>query len=131
MTLTENFTLSEFACGCGCKGHERPEIVDALRRLCERRLQPLRDRLGVALRIHTGYRCKAYNDRCGGAKRSQHLYGKAADLIPADGNVERIGDEARAIIADLRSGGVKVYRRQKRVSFTHVDDRAGRWDGNR
>ena len=131
MNLTDNFKLSEFACGCGCKGHEQPEIVAALRLLCERRLQPLRDRLGVALKVYTGFRCVAFNKRCGGAKRSQHLYGKAADLIPADGNVERVGDEARAIMAELRSGGVKVYRRQKRVSFTHVDDRSGRWDGNR
>ena len=131
MNLTDNFKLSEFACGCGCKGHDQPEIIAALRLLCERRLQPLRDRLGVALKVYTGFRCVAFNKRCGGAKRSQHLLGKAADLIPADGNVERVGDEARAIMAELRSGGVKVYRRVRRVSFTHIDDRAGRWDGNR
>ena len=129
--LTENFALSEFACGCGCDRHEQPEIVAALRRLCERRLQPIRDALGVSLRVHSGVRCEAYNKRCGGARRSQHLFGVAADLVPHGGDIAAVGREARAIIAALGCGGVKEYHRTTRISFCHVDDRRTTWDGNR
>lgn len=131
MKLTENFSLREFACPCGCDRHEQPEIVESLRRLCERRLQPIRDALGVSLRVHSGVRCEAYNRKCGGARRSQHLSGVAADLVPAGGDVAAVGREARRIMAERGSGGVCEYHRTQRVSFCHVDDRRTRWDGNR
>jgi len=131
--LTEHFSLEEFRCGCGCDGHLAPEIRARLLQLCERRLEPIRAAIGgVGLTIYTGYRCQAYNDRCGGAKRSQHLLGAAADLTAKRASVSQIGMAARAVMAELDdTGGVKEYHRKDRVSFCHVDDRAGRWDGKR
>lgn len=70
-----HFALSEFACPhCGV-AKATPELLAALERL---RLE-----LGRPIKITSGYRCPTYNQRVGGAARSQHLLGKAADISTA------------------------------------------------
>lgn len=54
-------------------------IVGNLRALCQNVLEPLRRRFGV-IRITSGYRSPALNAAVGGARRSQHLLGQAADI---------------------------------------------------
>ena len=39
---------------------------------------------GESIVVRSGYRSPAYNKKIGGAKRSQHLYGKAADIYVKD-----------------------------------------------
>lgn len=48
------------------------------------RLQRLRDRVGVALHIRSGYRHPALNSQVGGADRSQHMAGRAVDMRTND-----------------------------------------------
>lgn len=55
-------------------------IIDNLKTLCEKVLQPLRDKLGFPISISSGYRCPKVNKAIGGAKGSQHEKGQAADL---------------------------------------------------
>ena len=45
------------------------------------RLQSARDQLGCPIVISSGYRCRPHNSRVGGAARSKHLQGRAADLV--------------------------------------------------
>lgn len=45
-------------------------------------LEPARALLGVPLKITSAYRCSALNKFVGGAERSEHLSGCAADFIP-------------------------------------------------
>ena len=72
--LSENFSRAEFACRCGC-GHD---TVDAeLLTLCE----VVRHLEGGPVVVTSGHRCRVHNRRVGGASDSQHLYGRAADLI--------------------------------------------------
>ena len=47
-------------------------------------LQPLRDALGCPIIITSGYRCLEVNRLVGGVAHSQHMFGCAADLHPAD-----------------------------------------------
>lgn len=52
------------------------------------RAEALRHRLGDhPLRVTSAYRSRACNDRVGGASNSNHLYGRAIDLVPAGGGV--------------------------------------------
>ena len=73
--LSQHFDSSEFVCHhCGQLGPFGidPELV--------RRLELVRARIGKPLPIVSAYRCPEHNRRIGGAKNSQHIWGRAADL---------------------------------------------------
>lgn len=81
--LSRHFTLGEMTrTGCGLKNEvEKDRELASLIVLCTRVLQPIRDHWGPLV-IISGYRCKKVNDAVGGAPRSQHLRGEAADFRP-------------------------------------------------
>jgi uncharacterized protein YcbK (DUF882 family) len=55
-------------------------VVANLQRLVDVVLDPARERLGLPIRVTSGYRCAKLNKRVGGAARSHHMEGRAADL---------------------------------------------------
>ncbi|WP_129600500.1 YcbK family protein, partial [Anaerophilus nitritogenes] len=64
----------------------------------------------------SAFRTQTYNQSVGGAKKSQHLLGRAADI-----KVYGVSPEEVAKIAkEIGFRGVGVYK-----SFTHVDVREG------
>ena len=54
--------------------------MDNLRELVEN-LQVIRDHINKPVRVISGYRTPKYNRRIGGARRSQHMKAKAADMV--------------------------------------------------
>lgn len=86
--LSENFSLYEFLrsdTASRINLHRYQEQITEkdvlnLRRLCEGVLQPLRNRLREPIEISSGYRSPQLNRAIGGAKKSDHLYGRAADI---------------------------------------------------
>tara|TARA_A100001037_G_C15115631_1_gene621241 strand:- start:268 stop:669 length:402 start_codon:yes stop_codon:yes gene_type:complete len=125
MKLEENFNLSEFRCRDGSDVPE--ELMDNVR-LLAKNLQVLRDHVGLPVRIISGYRSPKYNRKIGGARKSQHMVAKAADIkikgmTPA---------EVKAVIVELikegkmHVGGIGLY-----TTFTHYDVRGwnARWYG--
>lgn len=91
MRLTKNFTLGELtksktAVRRRIGNTPDPGAVEALRQLAKNVLQPARDYLGVPLRVHSGFRSWRLNRVVGGAWRSDHLRGLAADVetVPDD-----------------------------------------------
>ena len=125
--LTENFSLREFRCKDGTD--VPPELVENVK-LLAKNLQVIRQRIGKPLRIVSGYRSPAYNKKCGGTKKSQHMQAKAADLRVSGMS----SDELHAIIIELiddakiMQGGVGKY-----PSFVHYDvrGRKARWSGSK
>lgn len=77
-TASAHFSFSEFACKCGGRYSSCGRI--RVHRALLRGLESYRARLGHGVRIVSGYRCVAHNRAVGGASRSQHLYGSAADI---------------------------------------------------
>ena len=83
--LSPHFTLREFiVSGVALRRHidntpADPAVVDHLRLLAEKVLEPLRRHFGV-IRITSGYRCPRLNAAVGGRPASQHLRGEAADI---------------------------------------------------
>ena len=77
MNLTENFKLSEFRCRDGSDVPE--ELMENVQLLAEN-LQILRDFFGKPIRVISGYRTPTYNRKIKGARRSQHMVAKAADI---------------------------------------------------
>lgn len=101
-----SFSPGKFACHC-C-GHTKadPGLI--------RKLEVLQGHFGRDVIITSGYRCPKHNRECGGAKHSQHLFGKAADIkihgIPPR-NVARMARECGFTF-------IKQYR-----TWVHVDVR--------
>ena len=116
--MTKNFHTSEFRCKCGCNIPEL-DVLDNLEELMNQ-LQCIRDYFGVPITINSGYRCVNHNKAIGGVKRSQHVLGKAADIVVAGMTPDEVADEIEYMIrfCGLDIGGLGRYN-----TFTHIDIR--------
>lgn len=105
-----NFTRAELNCkGPECRGEQPPAAVQReLVTLCEDGLEPLRREYGEPLGILSGYRCPVHNANVGGATRSMHMSGKAADPLAPRGNQAKL-DAAIAKVPAFRHGGRGKY----------------------
>ena len=119
-----NFRISEFDCNDGTPVPTTHHT--ALKRFCHDVLEPLRAQYG-ACTVNSGYRTRSWNQRVGGASRSQHIYTDhpgevAADVTFANASPSTIAREARK---DPDVGGIGHYS-----SFTHLDTGPRRdWNG--
>lgn len=109
--LSKNFSTAEIKCKCGCNTIVIDESTDVL-------LQKLRDKLGKSIIVSSGYRCPAKNKACGGAKRSQHMLGKARDIKVSGLTPLEVAYAA----IEIGFKGVGVYTHNDNY-FTHVDTR--------
>ncbi len=91
--LSENFWLNEFTSSqtatrkpeiAGDQFNPQQEVIENLRHLCENSVQPLRSLLKTPMRISSGYRSKELNKAVGGAAKSRHCMGEAADIVLSD-----------------------------------------------
>ena len=116
LQLRPHFRLSEFA---SKDGSDKVLVDDALVDL----LEQIREAAGGAVTINSGYRSPAHNAAVGGVRSSQHLYGRAADIVVEGVSPLLVGQIAEYYMD--RRGGIGVYQ-----TFTHVDTRAvrSRWD---
>ena len=120
--MTENFSIEEFECKCGCI---MPEFVKKNIQILAENLQVLRDEVG-RLYLTNGYRCAAHNADVGGVKDSQHVTGKAADIkskILNPGDIAQVVDDLMKT-EKFEMGGIGIYN-----TFTHIDIRGyrARW----
>lgn len=114
LLCTEHYCLEEFACKCGCGFNPtRKELLY----LCEFIRLLNGDK---PLPILEGSRCKAYNDKVGGANDSLHVFGTAAHL-PVD--------DPEKIYRDLESIFLYTHGLGLHGSYIHVDirDKKARW----
>lgn len=125
MKLEENFSLSEFDCRDGSVVPE--ELMDNVR-LLAKNLQVLREHVGKPVRIISGYRSPKYNRKIGGAKKSQHMQAKAADIKISGMSPAEVKATIVQLIKEgkMHSGGIGLY-----TTFTHYDVRGwnARWYG--
>lgn len=114
--LSPHFTREEFACNhCGKLPHDPPkELLDLL--------EAVRTHFNVPTVVLSGYRCETHNTNVGGAKKSKHLKGIAAD-IAVKGVHPHVVHEYLAKLMKGK-GGIGKYS-----TFTHVDVRStpARW----
>lgn len=114
--LSANFRVAEFAC------HDGSDTVLISGELVAL-LQKIRDHFGKPVTINSAYRTPAWNAKQGGAPKSQHLLGMAADITISGVTPLAIAQYAEFLQPEC--GGIGVYQ-----AFTHVDVRAvrTRWD---
>lgn len=102
--FTPHFKLSEFvssetATKQGIENNPSPEAVENLRLLSIHTLEPLREALGLPIVITSGYRCKALNDLIAHhSQRSQHMEGRAADLLVQGSKFQVQGASPRELL---------------------------------
>ena len=123
MRLTKNFNLSEFDCK---DGTEMPsELLPNVLELAES-LQELREILNSPIRINSAYRSLEHNTKIGGSTNSQHLFGKAADIVVKGKTPSQVATMIKLLILEgkMKQGGIGVYD-----NFTHYDVRGhkARW----
>jgi len=123
MQLSKNFTQKEFN---SKDGASMPDEVLRNIQLLSEQLQIIRDYTGKSITINSGYRSPEHNASIGGVSNSQHVLGKAADIVidgmsPADtyALIEYLKDKGV-----IKIGGLGSYN-----TFTHVDirEKTARW----
>ena len=123
MQLTKNFNISEFKCKCGCA---MPlEVLHNLQKLANQ-LQIIRNAQNVPIKINSAYRCEKHNKKIGSNNRSQHILGKAADVVISGKTPKETADLIEDLISkgEILQGGLGLYK-----TFTHYDIRKtkARW----
>lgn len=94
-------------------------------------LQCIREHFGKAVTITSGYRTVEHNAAVGGAKSSQHLLGRAADIQVADTSVEDVAAYAESLMPAWGGVGRYPVKAGRAKGWVHVDTRANksRWTG--
>ena len=125
MRLTKNFELKEFECKCGC---DMPRnVMENIFKLSDQ-LQVLRDIYGP-VQINSAYRCESHNNDIGSKPSSQHVLGKAADIV-----TELTPSETADVIEEDIKNNIVSFKGLGRYStFTHVDirDNKARWNNTK
>ena len=142
MQLSDNFALHEFLVSGTAERHgidmtPPPDVIANIKHLVVLCLQPLRDHLGRAIFVTSGYRPEELNTIIGGSKTSAHMDGRAADFgvagmtpydacmairdigLPYDQNIHEFG---RWVHLGIARGGrredLTAYRRNGMTRYT-------------
>lgn len=112
--ISKNFQYKEFDCqGKGCCS---TTIIDE--KLVEY-VQRIRDHFGKPVTITSPYRCEVHNRRVGGATKSYHMQGRAADIVVQGVSSREVAKYAESI----GILGIGLYETSADGYFTHIDTR--------
>ena len=121
--LSEHFSLDELN---KHKFDMPDEVLDNLKMLAVQ-LEIIRAHFNAPVIINSGYRNLEYNRNIGSKDTSQHVKGKAADIVIKDVSPDEVADALEFLINTgmLKEGGVGRYN-----TFTHYDIRGtrARWN---
>lgn len=122
--LSPAFKVREFRCRDGSDAIMIDQTLVVL-------LQAIREHFGKAVVITSGYRTAAHNAAVGGAKSSQHLLGRAADIQVADTPVEDVAAYAESLMPTWGGVGRYPVKAGRTKGWVHVDTRPNksRWTG--
>lgn len=117
LRLSEHFKVCEFR----CKDNTDPIFVSLT---LVSALECIREHFKKPVYINSAYRNPAYNAMIGGAKKSMHMYGMAADIHINGVTPKQIAEFAETLMP--YTGGIGIYD-----NFCHIDVRPvkSRWNG--
>lgn len=117
--VSANFKVREFSCKDGSDAvFISKKLIDIL--------QKVRTHFGRPVTINSAFRSHAHNKSVGGETNSQHLYGRAADIVVTGVSPKRVAEYVETLIPG--TGGIGIYTKK---GFTHIDTRTkkSRWNG--
>jgi uncharacterized protein YcbK (DUF882 family) len=104
------FTKAEFECRCGCGGSVDDDFID--------KLDTLREKVGFALPVTSGYRCPEHNAKISSTGRDgPHTKRRAVDLL-----VDRKRAYEVARVAFLMGFTGIGFQQKGTARFVHLDD---------
>lgn len=122
--MTEHFHINEFR---SKDGEYFPKHAQENLKVLAEQLEILREHFGAPIKINSGYRSAKHNAKIGGEENSQHLLGKAADIVVEGISPDEVADAIDFLIDGkmMKQGGLGRY-----ATFTHYDIRGkkARWD---
>ena len=120
--LAPDFKVRELRCKDGTDTVMVDEVLTVV-------LQCIREHFGKAVTITSGYRTPAHNAAVGGAKSSQHLLGRAADIRVQGVSVEAVAAYAESLMPDWGGIGRYPVKAGRATGWVHVDTRQNksRW----
>ena len=123
--VSPHLTLAELACHDEAKT-PYPEVWLPTRgKALAAAFEAVRAIWGLEIRISSAYRTSLWNAQVGGALESQHVEGRALDLLPPDG--VPVYDFWVAILNVARAAGIRGvgYAAPAKGGFVHIDIRPG------
>lgn len=117
-------TKSQMAEKNGISNRCNKEQEENLASLINNLLDPLREAYGKPIRVNSGFRCQALNKLVGGAQKSDHLNGRAADIVGTPATKE----ENKRLFGLIQSLGLKYDQliNEYDYSWVHVSYREGK-----
>ena len=124
MKLTENFNREEFDCA---DGSEMPIEVQLNIAELAVQLEIIRSHFNAPVTINSAYRSPEHNRKIGSNDSSQHILGKAVDIVVKGVAPDDVYDAIEFLISEglVKEGGLGRYN-----TFTHYDIRGtrARWN---
>ena len=124
MKLTENFNREEFDCA---DGSEMPTEVQLNIAELAVQLEIIRSHFNAPVTINSAYRSPEHNRKIGSNDSSQHILGRAADIVVKGVAPDDVYDAIEFLISEglVKEGGLGRYN-----TFTHYDIRGtkARWN---
>lgn len=124
MKISVNFEKSEFDSHDG--GVMPVDVFLNVVKLANQ-LQRVRDELNRTVKVNSGYRSPEHNKKIGGVPDSQHVFGRAADIVVDGVSPKKVFETIETLISrgDMLQGGLGLYD-----NFVHYDIRGirSRWD---
>jgi uncharacterized protein YcbK (DUF882 family) len=124
MKLTENFNREEFDCA---DGSEMPIEVQLNIAELAVQLEIIRSHFNAPITINSAYRSLEHNRKIGSNDSSQHILGKAVDIVVKGVAPDDVYDAIEFLISEglVKEGGLGRYN-----TFTHYDIRGtrARWN---
>lgn len=130
MKENKYFKINEFKCKCGkCelpKGMPSDELIDTL--------VEIREHFNAPIIINSGYRCPTHNKAIGGASKSRHMQGDAADFKVKGVPTKEVFKYVLQTYNDKPFGiALWINQYDEFKGFVHLDTRGykARWSYNK